>query len=167
MTRLLHAALIAACLSVPVAAPALAQQADIRFGGLTQDTTLPVEVDADSLTVDQATGTAVFQGNVLVRQGEMRLTAGAVRVEYDATGKAIARLHATGGVTLVSPQDAAEAREAVYTIDSGTVDMIGAVLLTQGNAAISGERLTVNLKTGTGTMSGRVKTVFTPGGQTP
>lgn len=167
MTRLLHAALIAACLSVPATAPALGQQADIRFGGLTQDTSLPVEVDADSLSVDQAAGTAVFQGNVLVKQGEMRLTAGQVRVEYDSSGNAIARLHATGGVTLVSPQDAAEAQEAIYTIDTGTVEMIGSVLLTQGNAAISGERLTVNLKTGSGTMTGRVKTIFTPGGTTP
>lgn len=163
MPRLLYAILIAACLS----GPALGQQADVRLGGLTQDTSLPVEVDADSLSVDQAAGTAVFSGNVLVKQGQMRLTAGQVQVEYTADGSAIDRLHATGGVTLVSPQDAAEAQEAVYTIDSGNVVMTGNVLLTQGATAISGEKLIVNLKNGTGTMTGRVKTIFTPGGTTP
>lgn len=163
MPRLLCALVIAACL----AGPAIAQQADIRFGGLTQDTTLPVEVDADSLAVDQAAGTAVFTGNVLVRQGDMRMTAAQVRVEYNAAGTGIDRLHATGGVTLVSPQDAAEAQEAVYTIDTGNVVMSGNVLLTQGNAAISGESLTVNLKDGTGTMTGGVKTIFTPRGTAP
>lgn len=163
MSRLL----CALALSAGLAGAALAQQADIRFGGLTQDTTLPVEVDADTLSVDQAKGTAVFSGNVMVRQGEMRLTAGMVEVEYSADGSGIERMHATGGVTLVSPTDAAESSEAVYTIDSGNVVMTGNVLLTQGSSAISGQKLTVDLKQGTGTMSGRVKTVFTPGGKTP
>ena len=83
-------------------------------------------------------------------------------MEYAEGGQGIQRLHATGGVTLVSPTDAAEANEAVYTIDSGNVVMTGNVLLTQGLAAISGQKLTVNLKDGTGVMSGGVKTIFTP-----
>ncbi|MFN3845335.1 MAG: LptA/OstA family protein [Paracoccaceae bacterium] len=154
----------ALCLAAVVASPVAAQQADIRFGGLRQDTTLPVEVTSDSLSVDQATGAALFTGNVLAKQGDMRLSAGTIRVEYGTNGQGIDRLIASDGVTLVSPTDAAEASEAVYTIVSGNVVMTGNVLLTQGNAAISGEKLTVNLKDGTGTMTGRVKTIFTPGG---
>lgn len=159
MTRLLRILLLAAL----VADPARAQQTEVRFGGLRQDTSLPVEVDADSLSVDQAAGTAVFTGNVLVKQGDMRMTAEKIEVEYGEGGSGIDKLHATGGVTLVSPEDAAEAEEAVYTIAGGTVVMSGNVLLTQGNAAISGDSLTVNLKSGTGMMTGRVKTIFTPG----
>ncbi len=165
MSNVLRALILAALF----AGPALAQQAGVRFGGLKQDTSLPVEVTADQLSVDQADGSALFTGNVLVKQGEMRMTAGSIRVEYAESGQGIARLLATEGVTLVSPTDAAEAAEAVYTIDSGLVVMTGNVLLTQGNAAISGETLNVNLRDGTGTMTGRVKTVFTPGksGGTP
>ncbi len=151
MSPLLRAFLIVACL----AAPAAAQQTGVRFGGLQQDTSLPVEVTSDSLSVDQASGAALFTGNVKVSQGEMRMTAGSITVEYGADGKGIARLLARDGVTLVSPTDAAEAAEAVYTIDSGNVVMSGNVLLTQGNAAISGDSLTVNLKDGTGTMTGQ------------
>lgn len=154
----------ALCLAAVIASPAVAQQADIRFGGLRQDTTLPVEVTSDSLSVDQATGAALFTGNVLAKQGDMRLSAGTIRVEYGANGQGIDRLVASDGVTLVSPTDAAEASDAVYTIATGNVVMTGNVLLTQGTAAISGEKLTVNLKDGTGTMTGRVKTIFTPGG---
>ena len=154
----------ALCLAVVLSGPAAAQQADIRFGGLQQDTTLPVEVTSDALSVDQATGAAVFTGNVMAKQGEMRLTAGTIRVEYAADGEGIDRLIASDGVTLVSPTDAAEAAEAVYTIASGNVVMTGNVLLTQGRAAISGRNLTVNLRDGTGTMTGGVKTIFTPGG---
>jgi lipopolysaccharide export system protein LptA len=159
MSNALRAFLIAACLAGPVAA----QEAGVRFGGLKQDTSAPVEVTSDMLSVDQASGSALFTGHVLVKQGEMRMTAGKITVEYAAGGQGIEKLHATDGVTLVSPTDAAEAAEAVYTIASGAVVMTGNVLLTQGAAAISGDRLTVNLTDGTGTMSGRVKTVFTPG----
>ena len=48
--------------------------------------------------------------------------------------------------------------------DSGAVEMTGNVLLTQGNTAVSGEKLVIDLKSGKGTMQGRVKTVFQPGG---
>ncbi len=153
--------LLAVLAGTPVA---MAQQAQVAFGGLKQDTTLPVEVQADSLAVNQADGSATFTGNVLVSQGEMRMTAGTVRVEYGAEAGAIARLHASGGVMLVAAKDAAEAQEATYTIDAGQIVMQGDVLLTQGKSAISGQKLLLDLKAGTGVMEGRVKTVFTPGG---
>lgn len=146
------------------AAPALAQGTNVSFGGLTADTHLPVEVTAESLTVSQADGTAVFVGNVLVIQGEMRMQADEIRVEYDTDGKAIRRLHASGGVLLVNATDAAEAQTATYTIASGVVEMTGDVLMTQGPAAIKGQKLTIDLKTGTGRMEGGVTTTFTPGG---
>ena len=141
----------------------LAQQATIAFGGLQQDTSLPVEIKSETFSVNNADGSAVFSGNVLVGQGEMRLSAAEVRVEYATDSRAIERLHATGGVTLASKADAAEAREAVYTIDSGTVVMTGDVLLTQGQAAITGQKLSINLKNGTGVMEGGVSTTFQPG----
>ena len=141
-----------------------AQDAKIAFGGLKQDTSLPVDVQADQLAVNNADGTAIFTGNVLVGQGEMRIAAGEVRVTYGADGKSIAQLLASGGVTISNLADAAEAREALYTIDSGVVVMTGDVLLTQGASAIAGQKLTIDLKTGTGTMAGRVSTTFVPSG---
>lgn len=157
-------ALVLAAIFGLVAQGSLAQQASVAFGGLKQDTTLPVEVQADQLSVNNADGTAVFTGNVLVGQGEMRLSAGEVKVKYAADGKAIDQLLATGGVTISNLADAAEAREAIYTIDSGVVVMTGDVLLTQGPSAIAGQKLTINLKSGTGVMEGRVSTTFVPGG---
>lgn len=141
-----------------------AQSAKVSFGGLKADTSLPVEVTAESLEVNQADGSASFIGNALVKQGEMRLQAGTIRVEYDQAGKEIARLHASGGVLIVNATDAAEAAEAIYTIASGEVVMSGNVLMTQGQTAIKGDKLVINLKTGTGRMEGGVTTTFTPGG---
>ena len=92
------------------------------------------------------------------------LSAALVRVEYgNADRSRISRLHASGGVTLVSQAEAAEAREAVYDVAAGTVEMTGDVLLTQAENVLSGQRLTVDLRTGTGQMDGRVRTILQPG----
>lgn len=138
---------------------ALAQGANVAFGGLKHDTSLPVEITADQLNVSQADGTAVFTGNVLVGQGEMRMSSAKLRVEYDEN-RQIDTLIATGGVTLVNGAEAAESRDATYRVPSGIVVMTGDVILTQGTSALSGAKLTVNLNSGTGVMTGRVKTIL-------
>lgn len=142
--------------------PAQAQGTNVAFGSIKQDTGKPVEVSADNLAVDQENGTAVFTGNVVIGQGEMRLAAPRVLVVYAEQQSRIQRLEATGGVTLVSGPDAAEAARADYNIDSGVVVMSGDVLLTQGRSALTSEKMTVNLKTGSAQMQGRVKTILQP-----
>jgi lipopolysaccharide export system protein LptA len=142
-------------------------QAQVPFGGLSHDSTLPVEITADRLDLDQAAGSAVFTGGVKVGQGAMRLAADRVEVFYDeesteATGK-VQRMVATGNVTLSNGAEAAEAERATYEVAAGTIEMQGDVLLTQGQNALSSERLTIDLNSGTGQLEGRVQTIFVPG----
>lgn len=155
MLRLI--ASIIALLFLPMAA--LAQGAQVSFGG-NQDTNAPVEVTADNLAVNQKEGTAVYSGNVLIVQGDMRLAAQRVVVIYSEAAKKIQRMEATGGVTMVSGEEAAEAQRADYSLDKGVVVMSGDVLLTQGASALTSEKMTVNLETGTAQLSGRVRTVL-------
>lgn len=155
-------------LSIGIALSASAQNANVAFGGLKHDSSLPVEITADELTVDQSSGTAVFTGSVVAGQGELRLTAAVVRVEYatqdgEATGQ-INRLRASGGVTLVNGPEAAESEDAVYLVSAGEIVMTGDVILTQGANALAGEKLTVDLNSGQGRMEGRVRTIFQTGG---
>ncbi|MEP4196345.1 MAG: lipopolysaccharide transport periplasmic protein LptA [Aliishimia sp.] len=147
---------------VLLAPAAFAQSTSVAFGTIRQNPDAPVEVSADALSVDQETGTAVFTGNVLIGQGEMRLSAAKVLVVYKTGNTGIERLEATGGVTLVSGPDAAEAQRADYDIDQGSILMSGDVLLTQGINALTAERMTVNLRDGTAQMNGRVKTILQP-----
>lgn len=142
-------------------APGAAQQGtQVAFGGMQQDTSAPVEVTADTLEVNNADGTALYRGNVVIVQGDMRLAAPRVLVVYAASAGRIDRLEATGGVTLVSGEEAAEAERADYDIEDGTVVMSGNVLLTQGQNALTSERMRVNLESGTAQLSGRVRTVL-------
>lgn len=157
---------VLSALFVVLAQVALAQGASIALGSSDFDKTQPVEVTADSLSVDQQNGRAVFSGNVLVVQGAVRLSAGKVQVEYaqtDGTPTGIARLLASGGVTFVTASDAVEAKEATYSVENGTVRLSGDVLLTQGVNAIAGDSLSINLESGSGTMEGRVRTIINTG----
>jgi len=149
--RLLLTALFTALLSTAAAA----QGASVAFGTIAQDTSLPVEVSSDELAVDQQTGVAVFTGNVVIGQGDMRLSAGRVEVVYSENADGIASMQATGGVTLVSGNDAAEAQRADYSIDDGTIVMRGNVLLAQGASALSAD---------TARMQGNVRTRLQTGG---
>lgn len=151
------------CIALLGGTPVFAQGTNVAFGTIRQDTTAPVEVTADNLAVDQSTGIAVFQGNVVIGQGALRLSAQKVEVVYRASNVGIAKLAATGGITLISGPDAAEAARADYDIDSGTIVMTGDVLLTQGPSALTAQKMTIDLKNGSARMSGRVKTILQTG----
>ncbi|MFO1137923.1 MAG: lipopolysaccharide transport periplasmic protein LptA [Paracoccus sp. (in: a-proteobacteria)] len=143
------------------AAPALAQ--NTGFGNA-QDTKLPVEVTSEQLSVDQKTGVATFTGKVVIVQGQMRLAADRVTVTYAQGDKRrISAMHAEGNVTMVSGEDAAESRAADYDVESGNVVLTGDVLMTQTGNVVAGEKVVVNLATGTAQASGRVRSVLQPG----
>jgi lipopolysaccharide export system protein LptA len=158
---MLRPLLLILALLLPAAAQA---QMDLSLGGVATDGSAPVEVTAASLTVDQATGRAVFSGDVLVVQGDIRIAAGTVEVIYDSESEAVSRLVASGGITFATATDAAEATDADYDLATGLLVLTGEVLLTQGNLALSAERMTVNLRDGTAQLDGRVRTVFLPEG---
>lgn len=145
------------------ASPAVAQ--NVAFGGMRADISAPVEVAADNLSVNQADGSAVFTGNVVIGQGEMRLSADSVTVTYAEGGQnRIRSLDAEGNVTLVSGADAAEAEAATYDVESGNVTLTGDVILTQGQNVLTGDKMLVNLESGTAQVEGRVRSVLQPGG---
>lgn len=150
--------LLALALSLPAAAQT------VGFGAMRADAGAPVEVTSDSLRVNQDTGEAVFTGNVLIGQGEMRLSAQSVTVVYAEGGQnRIRSLNATGSVTLVSGPDAAEAAEAVYDVEAGTIVLTGDAIVTRGESVLAGDRIEVDLNDGTASVSGRVRTVLQPG----
>ncbi len=143
------------------AGSAAAQGMSLSFSGLDSVRGLPVEIRSDELEVDNTTGETVFSGNAVIGQGDMRLAAPVIRIFYAAGGDGrIQRMEASGGVTLVTADEAAEAQNAVYEVIAGTVMMRGSVILTQGENVLSGDRLDFNLQSGQGRMEGNVRTII-------
>ena len=144
-------------------ASSVTAQTNIDLGGIKTDPNAAVEVAADSLSVDQDTGTAIFDGNVVIGQGDLRIAAGRAEVVYDGASGNIASFAASGGVTFATATEAAEAQNATYDLTNGQLVLTGEVLLTQGPSALSADRMTIDVNTGNAQMEGRVRTVFQQG----
>ena len=173
LTSALRAVLIVA--ATGAGATAHAQDSPIR----SHDSSQPIEINADSLEVQQDRQLAVFRGNVVAIQGEIRLRADTLRVDYKpreegggAAGAAatISRIEARGNVFMVSPGETAQGTLGVYDVENQLITMTGAVVLTRGENVVRGERLVLDLSTGrskmeSGTPSGqrdRVRALFVP-----
>jgi len=148
--------------AIVCAGPAFTQTA-INLSAINADPDAPVEITSENLNVEQSTGTAVFQGNVVVGQGDLVLSTDRLEVIRGETTGDISRLLASGGVTFVTPTEAAESSTADYDLEVGTLVMRGNVLLTQGTSAISGDTMHVDLNTGAAQMEGNVRTLFNQG----
>jgi lipopolysaccharide export system protein LptA len=154
--------LITVLLSTVCGALALSAQTTLSLDGFQSDPEASVEMLADRLTVSQTDGAARFEGNVVIAQGDMRLSADLVDVTYLEAGE-IGLLSASGGVLLVSPADSAQADNADYDFAGRQLRMRGNVLLNQGAISLSADLLTIDLDTGGAVMEGRVRTVLSSG----
>ena len=128
------------------------------------DTSLPLEITSDKLTIEQNIGQAIFIGNVIANQDDLILTAGEVIVEYQIIDSRMTsnmqKLKASMGVTIISATQNAEANSVIYDIKGETIVMNGNVLLKEGVSATSGDKLTINLQSGSRRMEGNVRTLI-------
>lgn len=158
---------------------------DVRAQQLDHDTSLPIEITADTLEVVQPDQVATFEGNVDAVQGDLTLSADRLRVHYRGSGDAadesaagstgtIRRIEAFGNVVVTSPMETAQGATGVYDVASRQVTLDGQVVLTRAQNVITGEHLVLDLNTGVSRMIAggtasegappeeRVRAIFTP-----
>jgi len=168
---LLAAAFTPALLALGLATSAFAQSKI----STKHDASLPIEISADALEVQQEQNLATFSGNVQAEQGAIRLRADMLMVHYrpqqgDASVQgAISRIDAKGQVFFSSPGQTAQGDSGVYDVDNKLITMLGNVVLTRDKNVIRGNRLVLNLTTGKskvdgvgGAAGGRVRGLFVP-----
>ena len=113
---------------------------------LPSDKDAPVNIEADSGEIDQATGTTIYQGDVVITQGSMKLEAHKVIVEY--RDKKPHQLTATGAPARFK-QKPDETKEWVhgrgnkieYLIDSEELILTDNAELKQGDDSFSSDRI--------------------------
>ncbi len=138
--------------------------------GSDHDTSLPIEITADSMEVEQERQVATFTGTVDATQGDLRLRADVLVVHYrdkdDGSGKTISLIEADGNVFVSSPDETAQGSRGTYDIGARTISLEGPVTLTRGANVVQGERLELDLASGVsrvfGGGGGRVTGVFQP-----
>ncbi|MEM1237693.1 MAG: LptA/OstA family protein [Pseudomonadota bacterium] len=138
-----------------------AQGLQVAFAGLGQTTDQPIEIAADTMAIDQDDGSAVLTGNVVIGQGDLRMTASRVTIDYTQEG-GISEMFAVGGVVIVTPEEEVESTTALYKLADDSIFLSGDVLLVQGRSTVLSETMRVDLTDGTALLEGRVRTVLQP-----
>lgn len=150
-----------------LAAPAHAEKAD-------RDK--PVNLEADTVTLDDIRKVGVYQGNVILSQGTLMLRADRVQVTQNADG--LERVSATGRPVAFRPKldDREEFIEGFadrieYNGVTSQLELIGQARLRRGTDELRGAQISYNANTefykvvgepGAQTPSGRVRAVIRP-----
>ena len=116
----------------------------------------PVNYAADRIELQDRQNRVVLSGDVVITQGDLRLTAGRTTVAYtDAGALRIQRIDATGGVTVTRGNERATGSAGVYDFNRRVIVLSGGVALRRGSDTLNGGRLTIDLNSGLASVDGR------------
>ena len=144
---------------------------------LPEDRNQPIKLEAGRGQLDQKTGVSVYEGNVVISQGSMRLTADTATIYVK--DNSFQKMDATGNPATLRYQPAADkpeiqgaSKRVEYDVGSGKVVLTGGVRVVQGQDTFNGERLEYDLKDdvirakGAG-QNGRIQFTIQPKAQNP
>ena len=154
-----QAALALLICSTIVAAPMLtgplaAQSINQNIAGFSRDSNAPIDIESDTLEVQDSQKLAIFRGNVKAVQADMTLRSKELHVKYSGgqgaqgAGNRITTIRAKGKVVITTKDDQTATSDwALFDVKSQTVTISGNVVLSQGKNVIKGDRLVIDLKT--------------------
>lgn len=162
------AAGLAVVLSVVFAGPVCAQNPMANaLGGFAGNSSAPIDIQADSLIINDTKKTATYKGNVVAAQGDYTLKTSELEVFYagkddgkakgakptaqpaDQDSQQIKKIKAKHKVVMTSAKDqTATGDEAEFNVADQRIVLVGNVYLKQGENVLTGQKLVVDLKTG-------------------
>ena len=118
---------------------------------LPEDRNQPIQLEASRGQIDQKTGVSVYEGNVVISQGSMRLNADVATIHIKDGG--FQRMEATGNPvnlryrpTADKPEILGASQRVEYDVAGAKVIMSGNARLTQGQDVFTGDRVEYDLK---------------------
>lgn len=119
------------------------------------NTRQPVSFDADRIELQDRQNRVVLTGDVVITQGDLRLTAQRTTIAYqDAGTLTIQRLDATGGVVVTRGNERASGDAGVYDFNRRVIILSGGVALRRGADRLNGGRLVIDLDSGLSSVDG-------------
>jgi len=148
------------------------------------DSKKPISIEADKLDYFEKEGRAVYDGHVVVVQGDSHLACSKLTIFMDASAPAapadaapagdasskLKHMDCAGPVKVVSKTQTATGDNGTYDKVHNNVILTGHVVLTDGRNITKGERLVYDLNTGQAAVQGggsRVTGLFLPGSDDP
>lgn len=122
----------------------------VPASGYTADRDQPIRIQANSATLDDRSNTAVYNGDVIITQGSMRLTGNRVTLNTDAEG-AVSKIVSQGSPATYqqtpadgSPVDA-RGQTIEYLADQDRVVLIDRAFLEQQGNTFQGEYISYDI----------------------
>lgn len=129
----------------------------------------PLKIKSDTLHADNENKTAVFEGKVVARQGDLTLYSDRLAITYSGDGRELSKVEAFGNVRIVQLNRQATGAHAVYEPKESRILLDGNPKVVQGDDVITGKLITyyVNEQKSvvTGGPSQRVEAVIHPRGK--
>jgi lipopolysaccharide export system protein LptA len=163
-----HAAPPATQPSPPPAAQAAPNGPPNALQGFSQNRDKPIKISSSSLEVRDKDKVATFSGDVHLVQGDTTLRSKTLVVFYDdesapkpakpppiagapdsPISQQIRRVEAKGGVFVTQKDQTATGESGIFDMQANTVTLLGNVVIAQGQNVVKGDRLTVDLTSGT------------------
>jgi len=113
---------------------------------LESDRNQPVDIEADSVDINEGTGVSVYKGNVILNQGTIHITANIVTVTRKGDKSSFLVAEGSPVTFQQEPDDKkaivkGRAKRAEYETNSELLTMIGEAKLTQGEDTFASERI--------------------------
>ncbi len=106
----------------------------------------PVEARAGSMAYDEGAGTIVYQGNVIIRQGDIQTKSPHATLTLTEDGSGLKTLEAGEPVEVQQGARRAAGTRGTYTPDAGTMVLVGdKVTLTDASGRVEGRSLTFHV----------------------
>lgn len=142
-----------------------AEKAVPKFGN--SNSKAPIEINADTLEVQQEKNIAIFTGHVVAIQDTMRLKSEKMTVYYtnpegekkDSQQDAIRKIEVEGNVFMSTPDETARGLTGVYDVENNKITLNGKVVLTKGKNTLKGDKLVYDMATGKSVVSAAGGTV--------
>ncbi|MCX8070191.1 MAG: hypothetical protein N2738_06780 [Thermodesulfovibrionales bacterium] len=109
----------------------------------------PIIVTSKSLSADNKEKTAIFEGSVVVKRGDVFLYGDKMKIYYGEHGEkgTISKIEADGGIRLVRNKSILTAKSALYLAEPEEVVIFtGEPRATDGNNIITGSKITYFIK---------------------
>ena len=119
----------------------------------------PVNYAADRIELQDKQNRVVLSGNVVISQGDLRLTAARTTVSYtNVDTLRVQRIDATGGVTVKRGTEQARGAAGIYDLNRKVIILSGGVSLQRNGDTLNGARLVIDLNSGLSSVDGRAGT---------
>ncbi|GFO65553.1 lipopolysaccharide transport periplasmic protein LptA [Geomonas paludis] len=129
----------------------------------------PLKIKSDTLNTDNEKKTAIFEGKVVARQGDMTLYTDRLVVSYNGPNNEVSQVEAFGNVRIVQEERQATGAHGVYDPKLARIILDGNPKVVSGEDVVTGRIITYYVNEQKSVVTSgpkeRVEAVIHPGGK--